>query len=622
MPRSLESKIESIILTTGETGLATRRILRLVARELGLASAHLFAWDAPQRKLTLVAEQAARRDAARPWAPALEARLAGLGRKRTRPKPQPIERLLLAPSPRPSPRSAATRRIAYPLLRAGVPVGVLTLARRSGPFDARTLPLLEASAGTWLLLLENHGFVARTDLLSRAANLDGLTGLHNHRFFQDALSRELLRAERTRSAASLLLVDIDHFKDYNDAHGHPKGDIALQAIGAILRRNLRSYDTAARYGGEELALVLPSTSQAQGLAVAERIRTDVARHAFPGSSAHGRTSLTVSIGVATYPVNAGTKTDLIERADKALYLAKSDGRNRSCLSLVVSRKVIRLAFVPPAFTSSYYRDILSGVRDVVAELGNIELTVAAPESESDGAGLSTILGRLLKDKVDAVGICSKSGVFARRLPRFNAAGIPVFLFNFADREDAGEVAACVGYDQQAAGEEIARYVVRILRRRGNVVILLGRDERSSQQRAQGFVAYTRGFPGIRVVAQARADWLRARARRECLKLLQKPDADIHAIVALSDEMALGAVEAVTRAGRLGEVFVVGLDGTQDALASIRAGRLTATLNTNPREMGRILVRSVVRSLVRDETLRKEIHTPINIVDLENVGQYT
>ena len=121
------------------------------------------------------------------------------------------------------------------------------------------------------------------------------------------------------------------------------------------------------------------------------------------------------------------------------------------------------------------------------------------------------------------------------------------------------------------------------------------------------------------MATESADWLRDQAHAVSSRLLCRYGSELDAIVALNDEMALGAVTAVIEAGKLGEVFVIGLDGTQDALASIRAGQLTATLNTNPREMGRILVRSVVRGLIKHEVLRREIYSPINVVDLENVN---
>jgi ABC-type sugar transport system substrate-binding protein len=288
---------------------------------------------------------------------------------------------------------------------------------------------------------------------------------------------------------------------------------------------------------------------------------------------------------------------------------------------MVSRKVIRFAFCPPAFTSSYYRDILAGVRDVVTEFGNIELLVFAPEAESDNEGFTRICRAMVKEKVDAVGLCTKSPILAKQILRFNKAKIPVFEFNLTRRVAAGRVAAYIGYNQRVAGQEIAHYLARIMRHQGNILLLRGLAEPGTAQRARGFSETIKCFPGMSIVADAEADWLRKKARSETLKMLRRNGIRIDAVVALNDEMALGAAEAVIEAGKRGEIFVVGLDGTQDALAAIRAGKLTATLNTNPREMGRVLVRSVVRGLIKHETLRKEIESPINIVDLENVDQY-
>jgi inositol transport system substrate-binding protein len=195
----------------------------------------------------------------------------------------------------------------------------------------------------------------------------------------------------------------------------------------------------------------------------------------------------------------------------------------------------------------------------------------------------------------------------------------VFLFNFTQRALPGKVAGYIGYNQRSAGEEMGHYVVRILRQRGNIVLLKGLPEESTRQRVLGLLGYLKKFPGIKLIATEEANWLRGMAQTVSSKLIHRHGRDIDAIVALNDEMALGATEAVVQAGKLGEIFVVGLDGTEDALESIRGGKLTATLNTNPREMGRILVRSVLRGLIKHEVRRRAIYSPINIVDLENVN---
>lgn len=155
---------------------------------------------------------------------------------------------------------------------------------------------------------------------------DGLTGLYNSRHFYQQLSRECERATRYRHPLALLLIDADHFKAFNDAHGHPAGDKALQALADSIRRCLRTSDTAYRYGGEEFTVLLPEASPEAAASLAERLRADVAAMSLcpaPGVVAH----ISVSIGVAEY-ASGETPANFVRRADNAAYHAKGAGRNR------------------------------------------------------------------------------------------------------------------------------------------------------------------------------------------------------------------------------------------------------------------------------------------------------
>jgi diguanylate cyclase (GGDEF)-like protein len=164
----------------------------------------------------------------------------------------------------------------------------------------------------------------------RLAVTDGLTGLFNHRYFQDRLERGITRARELGKALTLLMIDIDYFKQYNDLNGHIAGDVALREMAAILRKWVKREDTVARYGGEEFAVVLFSTDGAGGERVAERLRREVELVEFPNEQVLPGGQLTISIGLADFPVESEDRAGLIARADKALYVAKRTGRNRVC----------------------------------------------------------------------------------------------------------------------------------------------------------------------------------------------------------------------------------------------------------------------------------------------------
>ncbi len=157
---------------------------------------------------------------------------------------------------------------------------------------------------------------------------DQLTGLYNYGYFRNRLREERHRATHTQSLLSLILFDIDHFKVYNDKNGHPAGNDVLKRIARIMREETGELDVAARYGGEEMAIIMPESSRREAFALAERIRGKIAAVAFPMEEHQPGGHLTVSAGVATYPVDASKSSELIKRADESLYAAKAAGRNR------------------------------------------------------------------------------------------------------------------------------------------------------------------------------------------------------------------------------------------------------------------------------------------------------
>ncbi|HBG92739.1 MAG: hypothetical protein A2X54_08900 [Nitrospirae bacterium GWF2_44_13] len=165
--------------------------------------------------------------------------------------------------------------------------------------------------------------------IEKLATTDGLTGLLNHRVFQEKLSEELKKLSRYSEPTSLLLADIDFFKKINDTYGHPSGDLVLKEVSNIIREAIRDIDMPARYGGEEFAAILPRTDSKGAMNIAERLRKAVMSASF--SSDTSQLKVTLSIGIATTPSDAKTKEELIEKADEALYYAKHNGRNRSVL---------------------------------------------------------------------------------------------------------------------------------------------------------------------------------------------------------------------------------------------------------------------------------------------------
>ena len=167
--------------------------------------------------------------------------------------------------------------------------------------------------------------------LESLAITDELTQLYNRRHFSDTLEKEMRRSARDDKPLSLLLLDLDHFKQFNDRWGHSEGDLELARVAALVMKNIRATDTAFRYGGEELAVLLPSCPKDQALPVAKKIRAAVS--ARPGrSGATEKPFTTVSIGVATYPEDGQAGRSLVDAADAALYAAKAQGRDRVVLA--------------------------------------------------------------------------------------------------------------------------------------------------------------------------------------------------------------------------------------------------------------------------------------------------
>jgi diguanylate cyclase (GGDEF)-like protein len=211
-------------------------------------------------------------------------------------------------------------------------LGALVLTARHGVFNAttkRVLGILVNQAAAQLSRIQ------LTEKMKDRALRDPLTGLHNRRAFSEALAQSLAREERQGGRLGLVMLDLDHFKKLNDTFGHPAGDAALKNAAQVLGRRLRRGDLAARYGGEEFVMMLPGTSETGALGFAERLREAIEQSTieFGGDTLR----VTASLGVAIWPGDAVDGEGLLAAADRALYVAKSGGRNRVvCASALVT----------------------------------------------------------------------------------------------------------------------------------------------------------------------------------------------------------------------------------------------------------------------------------------------
>ncbi len=227
------------------------------------------------------------------------------------------------------PEGLETERWIFPLMIEGKAAGIVDVRGA----DTEDLVKFEVLASQLVLQVRK---IRLYETVLRLSIIDGLTGVYVRRYFLERMGEELKRSIKFGLPLSVLMLDIDHFKRYNDEFGHPAGDEALKKVATLIRRSLRKVDIVARYGGEEFVAVLPESRADKALEVAERIRSGIARHDFKIYDHH--TKVTVSIGVATFPEDVFKETppafyddlafDLIRHADKALYRAKEEGRNR------------------------------------------------------------------------------------------------------------------------------------------------------------------------------------------------------------------------------------------------------------------------------------------------------
>lgn len=192
-------------------------------------------------------------------------------------------------------------------------------------FDREKLNLLSVLSSFAAMAIYNAKLHNRTKLM---AITDALTGLHNHRYFQQQFPQELGRAKRYQKPLSMIMLDVDDFKKFNDTYGHACGDLVLAAIGEIITMTLRRVDFAFRYGGEEFIVLLPETRLESAIQVAERLRERIEREtvtALKGIASHG---VTVSVGVVACPENGSGRDKLFNKVDALLYRAKGEGKNR------------------------------------------------------------------------------------------------------------------------------------------------------------------------------------------------------------------------------------------------------------------------------------------------------
>jgi diguanylate cyclase (GGDEF)-like protein len=214
--------------------------------------------------------------------------------------------------------------LAVPLRHNEEVIGILNL--ESDRLDGFTREDRRATEIVAAQIAQSLGKALLYEQMQTMAITDGLTGLYNHREFFTRLESEFKRSTRYTYPLSLIMVDIDFFKEYNDAHGHLQGDAALRQVADLVVHAVRETDVVARYGGEEFTAILPLCHESTAEEVAERLRQTIEEAEIRG--AEGGTPITVSVGICTAPQYASTYEELLRRADDAMYSSKTEGRNR------------------------------------------------------------------------------------------------------------------------------------------------------------------------------------------------------------------------------------------------------------------------------------------------------
>ncbi len=231
------------------------------------------------------------------------------------------------------PRFRTKSFLSVPLKISDRIVGVLNLSDKldEGIFVQADLDVLSSFVGHAGTLIDRATTLERAETMERLSVTDPLTGLYNRRFLERRLDEELNRSSRQDLQFTVMLLDLDNFKRYNDLCGHLAGDQCLKRVAGLLRTSAREMDIVTRYGGEEFCLVLPGTGKAEAVLVGERIRRAIEQEPFSGEGDLPGGRLTTSIGLACFPEDGQSEQDLLHAADLALYQAKHEGRNRLVL---------------------------------------------------------------------------------------------------------------------------------------------------------------------------------------------------------------------------------------------------------------------------------------------------
>jgi diguanylate cyclase (GGDEF)-like protein len=221
--------------------------------------------------------------------------------------------------------------ISYPISIGARRFGVLNLSDKvgGGAYDANDLSVIDLVAPQIALAMERAGWQQRANQFQLMSITDPLTGLHNRRYLEARLTEELSRSKRYDYPLSFMMIDIDDFKHYNDRNGHQAGDRALEITAQSLRAALRKVDVASRYGGEEFSILLPQTTLKEAGVIADRIRRKVIGTPFAHGKSQPLGAVTVSIGLSAFSPALDSAEAIVRAADRALYYAKSHGKNRA-----------------------------------------------------------------------------------------------------------------------------------------------------------------------------------------------------------------------------------------------------------------------------------------------------